>query len=439
MMIRIVLFCSCAVLFFSCSKNEESQSCNAPSLTNRNVLLIIADDMGIDASPGYAIGAEKPSMPHLEALMTAGLTFENAWSYPICAPTRATILSGKYGVHTGVLNVEEAGTISPDEISIQQHIDDQTGNLYRHGLFGKWHLSPGEPNRPNEMGIDHFAGIIGGGLGDYSSWTFSENGVNTPSTEYFTTKITDEAIEWINDQNQPWFCWMAYTAPHTPFHLPPDNLHNQGALPEDQASIDANPLPYYMAMMESLDHEMGRLMDNIPQEEMANTCVIFIGDNGTTGQVIQAPYTSNDSKGSLRQGGVNVPFVISGSGVTRNGDRDENLVSSVDLFATIAELTGAGSGNIEDSQSIVPLLTNSTSIGREYNYTEVLNTSSPAQSGYAIRNKNYKLILRDNGSFRFYNLEEDPFEQNNLSAGIQSPEQQALFQELSTAADSLRE
>src|SRR5690606_18182498 len=107
----------------------------------------------------------------------------------------------------------------------------------------------------------------------------------------------------------PWFCWLAYTAPHAPFHLPPVNMHTRGALPTDQASIDADPLPYYLAMVESLDFEIGRLFGAIPPADLANTVIIFIGDNGTDRNVVQLPYPMNHAKGSLYEGGVHVPLV----------------------------------------------------------------------------------------------------------------------------------
>ena len=160
------------------------------------------------------------------------------------------------------------------------------------------------------MGVDYFAGLLGGGVQSYTNWDLNENGVTTTSTAYTTTKFTDLAIDWVSAQSQPWFLWLAYNAPHTPFHLPPTNLHNQGDLPADDASIEANPLPYYQAMIEAMDSEMGRLLSTMTQEDRDNTLIIFVGDNGTPSEVVQE-YNSNRAKGSIYQGGVNVPMVIS--------------------------------------------------------------------------------------------------------------------------------
>ena len=238
-----------SLIFFSlnsCTKREET---SPPAPTSQpNILLIIADDLGLDAVPAYEVGSSKAKMPHLQNIANNGITFDNAWSYPVCSPTRASILTGRYGLKTGVLNVKEAATINSSEKTIQAYLDEQLGKVYSHALIGKWHLSNNQPNKPNDMGIDYCAGLLSGSISDYNDWTLTENGRQSQSTDYITTKITNLAIDWIRKQKQPWFCWLAYTAPHSPFHLPPSNMHSQGNLPSDQASIEANSLPYYLSM-----------------------------------------------------------------------------------------------------------------------------------------------------------------------------------------------
>ena len=177
------------------------------------------------------------------------------------------------------------------------------------------------------------------GVESYYNWQHTENGQVSTSNEYATSKLTDDAITWINDQEQPWFLWLAYNAPHTPFHAPPSDLHYQGSLPEDQASIDTNPLPYYLAAIEAIDSEMGRLFNSISSEDLENTVIIFLGDNGTPGQVVQQ-YHSQRAKGSLYKGGINVPMIISGKGGNRINAQVDALISTTDLFATISELCG---------------------------------------------------------------------------------------------------
>ena len=424
------------ILFlYSCNKNGDN---NSNTKSKPNILLIIADDMGIDATPGYKIGSTKPNMPNLVNLQKNGITFDNAWAYPQCAPTRASILTGKYGFRTGVLNAVDHSTIPRNEKTIQAYLDEKLGKVYAHSIIGKWHLSNNEPNRPKEMGIDYYTGLLGGAASNYNNWKFTENGQTNENKEYITTKFTDLAIDWIKRQNSPWFCWLAYTSPHTPFHLPPYKMHSQGRLPSDQASISANPLPYYMAMMESLDYEIGRIMKSIPSDELSNTIIIFIGDNGTQGNVIQTPYQSNRSKGTVHQGGIHVPLIVSGVNVTRKGERDQNLISSTDLFATIAQIAGIPTSVYQDSYSFFNLLSHKITAGRKYNYSEVLNQDTPVKSGYTIRNKKYKLMVLDNNSLRFYDLENDPFESKNLLNNTLSSEEKTAYDELTAKASEIR-
>jgi len=403
-----------------------------------NILLVIADDIGVGEIPNYPPSVIKANMPHLEALMQQGLTFDNAWSNPVCAPSRANILTGKHGFRTNVLNAQSLATLSIDETSLHEYIDQTSNGLYSNSLIGKWHLGGGGMNPiydyPNELGIDYFAGILGGGVGNYNNYTFVEDMQGAISTDYITTKITDLAIDWINDQNQPWFCWVAYNGAHTPLHLPPVNMHTQGSLPTDQASIDANPHAYFLAMIESVDFEMGRLMDNIPADELENTIILFVGDNGTSGQTIQAPYTSNRAKGSLHQGGVHVPMVIAGAGVTRVDEREAALVGFSDLFATIVEMTGTPLAEIHDSRSFASLLTEAGPGPRDCLYTEVSMDGN--SSGWAARDETFKLIKLDNGNQRFYNLINDPYEENNLMPNLNN-NQQAAFDKLITVRDVL--
>lgn len=420
----------------ACNQEDEPASDNTDA--RPNILLIIADDMGVEATPGYSIGDSKPNMPNLESLADNGISFDNVWAYPLCSPTRATILTGRYGYRTGVLNPTNASRIASNEKTIQAFLDENTDNAYTHSIIGKWHLSNNEPERPIQMGIDYYAGILGGGVTDYNSWDLTENGETNAFSGYVTTKLTDLAIAWINQQTKPWFCWMAYNAPHTPFHLPPNNMHSQGNLANDQASIDANPSPYYMAMIESLDFEIGRLMQNIPEDELENTVIIFIGDNGSPGQVIQSPYISNRAKGSLHQGGIHVPMIVSGKGVSRLNDRDDNLISSTDLFCTIAEIAGMDLPQYQDSYSFYDLLSSSGTNNRAYNYAEILDDDD-SQSGFAIRNAQYKLIEFDNGQQRFYDLLADPYEGVNLINRTLGATRQAALTALENEADAIRQ
>ena len=391
--------------------NQDDQSQNSGA--KNNVLLIIADDMGLDSTVGYNIGNQKPNMPNLEKLINSGLKFNNVWANPVCSPTRSTIITGKYGYRTSVLTVDNS--LSTSETSLFKYLKENSD--YNSALIGKWHLSgkPPDHNHPNNMGIDYYAGIIGGGIQNYYSWPFSKNGNSSQSTEYSTTKLTNEAIDWINNQDSSWFLWLAYNAPHTPFHVPPQNLHSHGQLDSNSSSIDANPLPYYLAMIESIDTEIGRLTESINEEVLNNTTIIFIGDNGTPNQVAQQ-FNSRRVKGTLYKGGINVPMIISGNQVSRKNEEENALINTTDLFTTISELCGINNLNMNDSKSFKKLLNNSfDSSSREYIYSEIGNEN------YTIRNSTHKYIRFEDGSEALYNLSVNEFENPNLLNPNQLP------------------
>ena len=130
-----------------------------------NILFVIADDMGKDATPNYSEGQEKPQMPTLEMLANSGITFDNVWAYPVCSPTRASIITGKLGYHTGVLEVEQ--DISLSEESLHDFVKSQSNGAYDTALIGKWHLSNNITDH-NNMDIDYFSDIIGGGVSYYT-------------------------------------------------------------------------------------------------------------------------------------------------------------------------------------------------------------------------------------------------------------------------------
>jgi len=152
----------CSITLFSCGNDdgiqeESKQSGEGETSKKPNIILIIADDMGLDATPGYAIGTEKPKMKTLDSLRSNGVQFTNVWSNPTCSPTRAGIITGKYGFRTGVTAVDKE--LSTTETSLQKYISEKTSDAYSSSVIGKWHLSK-DNNHPNNLGIDYYAGSI---------------------------------------------------------------------------------------------------------------------------------------------------------------------------------------------------------------------------------------------------------------------------------------
>ncbi len=388
---------------------------------NPNVLLIIADDLGLDATPwNKNYGDQKPYTPNLSQLAASGRIFDNVWSNPTCSPTRAGILTGKYGVHTGVLGPlsKTDDGISLEEISLQTLITEQAPTPYSQAIIGKWHLSTeknGSDQNPQKMGVPHYSGFIAGSMKDYFSWSKITNGESKKSTTYATTEFTNDAISWIDEQENPWFLWLAYTAPHTPFHLPPSQLHSNRDI--EGKDIEENPLPYYLAAIEAMDTEIGRLLNSLSPEERENTIIIFMGDNGTPAQVVQSPFNPKAAKGSLNEGGIRVPLFVSGPEIQQG--RDQSLINTSDLFTTITELVGIKLPEHHNSQSFMNALYGKADKTREYIYAETQTTNNKGgehrNNGWTVRDERYKLIKLDSGTSLLYDLQTDPYEAKSLA------------------------
>lgn len=385
---------------------------NTTLSNSKNVLLIIADDLGVDASAQYSFSSDTPLTPTLDSLASNGIVFDNVWATPACTTTRGTIMTGKHGVNSGISFVPAA--MSADEDTLLKRVSNIAN--YTTALMGKWHL--GGPSatalHPLESGAGTYAGFLNAAVDNYYSWDFTQNGATNTSTEYNTSKTTDLAIDWINQQDSSWLLWVAYAAPHSPFHLPPTQLHARTALTGTDADIDANRRDYYLAAIEAMDTEIGRLLGAMSPQERDNTLVIFIGDNGTPARVIDRDvFIGAHSKGSLYEGGIRVPMIVSGNGVTRQNERDAALVNSTDLFATILSYAGEQTMAIHDSVDFSPLFSAQATSPRQYNYSEF---ESGDVTGWAVRDTTHKLIEYEDSSQELF-ATEDISETNNLLGG----------------------
>ena len=418
-------------------------TCTPDAMAAENVLLIIADDYGVSSHGLYGYASSSAPTPNLDTLAAQGTVFDSAWATPMCSPTRAAILTGRHGFRTGV--GAPPGRINLAEYTVAQALKTLG---YGTGCFGKWHLAGpnnGGDDNPNLMGFDRFAGYRGATVGNYFNWSKVVDGATNPSTVYSTTEITNDAIAWINEQGaQPWFCWLAYNAPHSPFHKPPNDLHSYDTLSGTNQDINQNTVPYYEAMVEAMDTEIGRLFNSIDPNVLDNTNIVFIGDNGTPGQAVVPPAESNRAKTTLYQGGVWVPWIMKGPSIPQTDTRVTALVNAVDLFSTIIELAGGTpdaivpDGVVLDSRSVMPLLANPGSDRiRHFNMTEIFRNNPRNSDGKTIRNGEYKLIRFDNNSVEFYHLADDAWEHVNLLTGTLDGTQQDNYDGLDTLLDQL--
>ncbi len=415
-----------------------------------NILLIIGDDLGAADVGAYAaewgnqgaLGA--PPTPVLDRLAADGVRFTTTWSNPVCSPTRATLYSGRYGFRTGVGTVVAAATdnvLVLAETSLAEAIPAD----YRAGLFGKWHVganaAAGAPSPPGAQGWDIHQGILSGALASYTRWTknvFIDDGdgvietaevTTVDSTRYVTEELTADAAAWIGAQDQPWLAVLALTAPHAPFHVPPDPATYSVALDATCATDVNSDRRCYRAAIEAMDTHLGRLLyddrdgdgvdaDDPLRPELANTLVIFVGDNGPPTMVAPAGFGTLN-KDTVYEGGVRVPLIIAGAPVAARGRVVDDLVGVVDLFATIVAATGGDATTGIDSHSLLDYLTTQDgrpTAPRTSVYTETFagdDPNDPVESQAAYRAGQLKLVKEKGRVVGLYELVA-PLEGENL-------------------------
>ncbi len=428
----------------------------ASAQTPDNVLLVVADDVGIDRIGAYGIAASGPT-PTIDQLAADGVRFDRAYATPVCSPTRAGLLTGRYGfrtrVGTNVVYPTAAWELDPDETTLA----DLLGPTHRTFAIGKWHvgaLGVSGPMHPIDCGFEAFSGSLdtiggeGGSASQYVSWPKT---VATPAgftqtlaTVYATTDQVDDAIAAVTAAgDDPWFVLLAFHAAHKPFHAPPDQLTT---LPVDESS----PVPLqHRAMVEAMDRELARLLAAVPSDVLDRTWVVFLGDNGTPQAAVVDPLYQEKSKGTMFDRGARVPLVITGPGVVSPGRVVDRPVNSVDLFATALEVAGVPApADMPDSVSLVPYLVSADPQSlRQTAYTELFSPNGPgpqATSDRAVTGTRYKLREKWDPSgtpvLVLYDLLVDPTETFGVSGMVVPPAlvpvYAALLQELGKYAPS---
>ena len=386
-----------------------------PALAQRNVLVIVADDLGPDRVGAYAENPDPGRTPNIDRLAANGVLFRTVWASPFCSPARACFLTGQHSFRTGIgvriaWNQPDYG-LQPGFAPIAERLRP----LYSSAAIGKWHLADNSQPTDHPLrvgGFEHHHGSLfnlGGFQGGYQSsyfyWQKFIDGQPEISEVYATTDSADEAIAAIRRLPEPWFVWLAFNAPHLPAHVPPAHLHTY---PPPLAGVPNQ----YRAMVEAMDTEMGRVLAEIGPEDT----VIFTSDNGPYEQAITAPQDPTHGKGTIFEGGLRVPLIVVGPDVERPGSECAALVSATDLLATIADITGLPM-SAPDSISFHPYLSNPDrpSIRRTL-YSEHFGPNGPPPFEHwrrAIRDERYKLHRGSNAD-QFYDLELDPYEQSDL-------------------------
>jgi arylsulfatase A-like enzyme len=413
-----------------------------------NVLLIIADDVGVDGIGCYGYPNAAPT-PVIDQLALQGVRFTAAHACPTCSPTRASLLTGRHGFRTGV--GQPIGGVMSGELPASEVILPEILSLANvtSGLIGKWHLGNGQGlSTPTAMGFDVFTGILQGSVSSYFQWMKIKNGQAIPTTTYTTTDVVDESLQFIAATATPWFLVASFNAAHSPYEEPPANLHSQNLA---GLNPQTTPIPFYKAMVEAMDSEIGRLLNSMPPATRANTTVILLGDNGTAREVVEPPFDPLRSKGSVYQGGVRVPLIVTGPTVGHPARTEQGLVHAVDLFHTIAELQGVNARAVVpqsvtlDGESFTSLLQSAGQPAvRQHVYSQKFsNTTAMTVPGdeEVIRNDHYELLrfqMQAGVREELYDLATDPWETNDLLLQPLSPAAETAYRDLSTALARLR-
>lgn len=406
-----------------------------------NVIFIIVDDIGVDQVGVYAQdyfrpGSDSlPCTPNIDALAANGVRFTNAWSNPVCSPTRTMAMTGRPASETGMGMVTSPTRPTNEGVWPDFETIADLAPTSAHAI-GKWHMADETqgPTHPLDLGFDTFLGPMynlsgppqdgsPGGTG-YTNWRKwdAQSCTPIPGTLYVTEETTDDAINVVsNFGNGGSFLWLAYNASHTPFHCPdPVHCGSNPACPTVDwcATCNSNsPLDKTRAMTQALDHYIGELMSYV---DFSNTAVIFVGDNGTPGPATVAPFDPSHAKGKLYQGGINVPFIIRPPDGTaaQTGTKCNTLVSLTDVHATAADYLGGTPAPDVDSYSLRPLIENGdcTDFDREFVYSEFFAPTFRPENGLppagfmatghtrAIRDATHKLIERNLASGPLYEL-----------------------------------
>jgi arylsulfatase A-like enzyme len=301
-----------------------------------NVLLILTDDQGYGDISSH--GNPYVKTPHMDRIAAEGARFERFFVSPLCAPTRAGLLTGRYHLRTGVHGVTRGQeNLRDSEVTLAEIFRDAG---YATGCFGKWHNGRHYPMHPNGQGFDEFVGFCGGHWNNYFDTELEHNGEPLRTEGYITDVLTDHALAFIESHAKgPFFCYVPYNAPHSPWQVPEaywSRFQNHPDLDEEAKCA--------YAMVENLDDNIGRLLAGLDARGLSEqTIVLFLTDNGANSDRFNAGMRGR--KGSAHEGGTRVPLFVRWPGVIPSGTVIRPIAKHVDLFPTLRELCGLMTGD----------------------------------------------------------------------------------------------
>jgi len=435
-LIHYILFTT--FLFVNYPKISFSQTETRP-----NVILIITDDQGY-GDLGIT-GNPHVKTPIIDKFARKSIRFNEFYVSPVCAPTRSSLMTGRYSLRTGVRDTYNGGaTMASSEITIAEMLKAAG---YTTGNFGKWHLGDNYPSRPNDQGFDESVIHLSGGMGQVGDFTtffqgdssyfnpvLWHNGKMEKYNGYCTDIFADQAIRFIEKNKQtPFFCYLSFNAPHTPlqfpykYYKPYKNIYPTSGFEKDNRPFqkmsekDKEDARKVYAMVSCIDENVGRLLQKLDELKIAdNTVVIFMTDNGP--QQIRYVAGMRGRKGSVFRGGVRVPFYLRYPAKYPKNKDIETTSAHIDILPTLAEICEAKlpSDRIIDGKSLVPLLNEKPVDWADRplffywtrRYPELYNN-------IALQKGNFKLVGQTNYNaasedFELFDIKQDPYELKNI-------------------------
>ncbi|TWU43516.1 Arylsulfatase [Novipirellula aureliae] len=379
--------------------------CIASAEAHKNIVILLADDLGW-GDVGFHGGSAQT--PNIDRLAAEGVELNRFYAYPACSPARAAMLTGRFPGRYGIVGpVRPRDEGLPMSEQLYPALLQKAG--YQTSLIGKWHLGvAGDNANVNQRGFDLFYGFMDASV-DYFKHTglrgqidWQRNGQTIIEEGYSTDLLANEAVRQITTRNKrkPFCMVVSFNAPHSPFQAPEALIAKyRGRLNERAAT--------YAAMIDSMDQGIGRILAEIDRQNLRNdTIVVFTSDNGAVRIGTNAPFRGR--KREVYEGGIHVPCVIRDPGLLKAGTKNEQLCAIHDLFPTLAEATGL---TVSPTKPL-----DGTSLWSQWiSGKPTSRTIVIAENDHAIIRDDWKLIQLANGNTELYNLQSDPSEARNLA------------------------
>jgi arylsulfatase A-like enzyme len=391
-----------------------------------NVLFIITDDQGYG---DFSIhGNTHLQTPHIDQLAAESVRFDRFYVNSFCAPTRAALLTGRWPLRTGCHGVtHNAEAMKPSEVTIAEALHERG---YRSACIGKWHNGEQYPFTPMGQGFDDAFGFNNGHWNNYFDPVLLRGSRPEQTKGYITDVFTDEAMKFISaNQAGPFFCYLSYNAPHSPYQVPDKYFDKFKAKGFDDT------LAAFYGMCENIDDDVGRLLSHLESLQLAdNTIVLFLTDNGGTAGVKTYNAGMRGGKTSVHEGGSRVPLFMRWSSAKWQPHVVKPIVSHIDLFPTLLDLCGVKSptGPKMDGITLRPLLEKTDNSGWP---ERTLFTHNPIDKTNkfpgAVRTQRYRLVREIKGPaggskakandasatrWQLYDMETDPGQTKNIAA-----------------------